>query len=375
MTDLNTLDELIDICKTNNIPYIGTKKKPYSVTTLIKIIKAYKLKDNSIKEDNIDSSIDSISNKLNMIDLFAGTGAFSLAFNSTNSVNIVFSNDMCTSSKKIYDENFEHKLTLKNLNDINVEDIPPHDILTGGFPCQPFSIAGLQEGFKDERSNVFWKILSIIDYHKPRCVILENVKNILSHDNGETFNTIKCNLENKGYYIRFKVLNTADITGIPQHRERIYIVCLKSKNVFDKFSLDFPKIEKKKTSSFFEDNILSKYYYTDKSSTWTLIKDNVIKKDTIYQYRRVYVRENKSNECPTLTANMGSGGHNVPIILDDKGVRKLTPRECFNLQGFPSTYKLPNLCDSNLYKLAGNAVSVPVVNLIANRIIPLLLEE
>jgi DNA (cytosine-5)-methyltransferase 1 len=375
MTDLNTLDELIDICKTNNIPYIGTKKKPYSVTTLIKIIKAYKLKDNSIKEENIDLSIDSISNKLNMIDLFAGTGAFSLAFNSTNSVNIVFSNDMCTSSKKIYDENFEHKLTLKNLNDINVEDIPSHDILTGGFPCQPFSIAGLQEGFKDERSNVFWKILSIIDYHKPKCVILENVKNILSHDNGETFNTIKCNLENKGYYIRYKVLNTADITGIPQHRERIYIVCLKSKNVFDKFSLDFPKIEKKKTSSFFEDNILSKYYYTDKSSTWTLIKDNVIKKDTIYQYRRVYVRENKSNECPTLTANMGSGGHNVPIILDDKGVRKLTPRECFNLQGFPSTYKLPNLCDSNLYKLAGNAVSVPVVNLIANRIIPLLLEE
>jgi len=375
MTDLNTLDELIDICKTNNIPYIGTKKKPYSVTTLIKIIKAYKLKDKSVKEENIDSSIDSISNKLNMIDLFAGTGAFSLAFNSTNSVNIVFSNDMCTSSKKIYDENFEHKLTLKNLNDINVEDIPPHDILTGGFPCQPFSIAGLQEGFKDERSNVFWKILSIVEYHKPRCVILENVKNILSHDNGETFNTIKCNLENKGYYIRYKVLNTADITGIPQHRERIYIVCLKSKNVFDKFSLDFPKIEKKKTSSFFEDNILSKYYYTDKSSTWTLIKDNVIKKDTIYQYRRVYVRENKSNECPTLTANMGSGGHNVPIILDDKGVRKLTPRECFNLQGFPSTYKLPNLCDSNLYKLAGNAVSVPVVNLIANRIIPLLLEE
>jgi len=375
MTDLNTLDELIDICKTNNIPYIGTKKKPYSVTTLIKIIKAYKLKDNSIKEENIDLSIDSISNKLNMIDLFAGTGAFSLAFKSTNTVNIVFSNDMCTSSKKIYDENFEHKLTLKNLNDINVEDIPSHDILTGGFPCQPFSIAGLQEGFKDERSNVFWKILSIIDYHKPKCVILENVKNILSHDNGETFNTIKCNLENKGYYIRYKVLNTADITGIPQHRERIYIVCLKSKNVFDKFSLDFPKIEKKKTSSFFEDNILSKYYYTDKSSTWTLIKDNVIKKDTIYQYRRVYVRENKSNECPTLTANMGSGGHNVPIILDDKGVRKLTPRECFNLQGFPSTYKLPNLCDSNLYKLAGNAVSVPVVNLIANRIIPLLLEE
>ena len=382
MTDLKTcsLDELIDICKTNNISFIGSKNKPYTATTLVKIIKAHRLKNNAINDKIVIpstplSSIKSISNKLNMIDLFAGTGAFSLAFSSTNAVNIVFSNDMCPTSKKIYDENFDHKLMLKNLNEINVEDIPSHDILTGGFPCQPFSIAGLQEGFKDERSNVFWKILSIIDYHQPRCVILENVKNILSHDQGNTFNTIKCNLENKGYYICFKVLNTSDITGIPQHRERIYIVCLKSKNVFDKFNLDFPKIEKKITSSFLEDDVPEKYYYTDKSSTWTLVKSNVVKKDTIYQYRRVYVRENKSSECPTLTANMGSGGHNVPIILDDKGVRKLTPRECFNFQGFPLSYKLPNLCDSNLYKLAGNAVSVPVVNLIANRIIPLLLEE
>lgn len=377
MTDLKTcsFDELIDICKTNNIPYIGTKNKPYTTTTLIKFIKASRLKENAIKEEIVGPSINTISNKLNMIDLFAGTGAFSLAFNSTNAVNIVFSNDMCMASKTIYDENFDHKLTLKNLNEINVEDIPSHDILTGGFPCQPFSIAGHQEGFKDERSNVFWKILSIIDYHQPKCVILENVKNILSHDQGNTFNTIKSNLENKGYHICFKVLNTSDITGIPQHRERIYIVCLKSKNVFDKFNLDFPKIEKKLTSSFFEDDVPDKYYYTDKSSTWALVKSNVVKKDTIYQYRRVYIRENKSNECPTLTANMGSGGHNVPIILDNKGVRKLTPRECFNFQGFPLSYILPNLCDSNLYKLAGNAVSVPVVNLIAQRIIPLLLEE
>ena len=315
---------------------------------------------------------------LRMIDLFAGTGAFSLAFQSTNEVSVVYANDMCQASKTIYDENFSHKLTLKNLNDVTVEELPGHDILTGGFPCQPFSIAGKQEGFADERSNVFWKILAIIGYHKPRCVILENVKNILSHDNGDTFKVIIGNLEKEGYHICYKVLNTADITGIPQHRERIYIVCLKDKKVFDKFSLDFPKVDKKGTTSFLEqeqgDTIPSKYYYTDKSSTWNLVKSSVVKKDTIYQYRRVYVRENKSNECPTLTANMGSGGHNVPIILTDSGIRKLTPRECFNFQGFPSTYKLPNLCDSNLYKLAGNAVSVPVVNLIANRIIPLLKE-
>ncbi len=310
-----------------------------------------------------------------MIDLFAGTGAFTLAFQETNFINIVFSNDNVKQSEEIYNENFNHKLTLKNINDVKVEDIPSHDILTGGFPCQPFSIAGLQKGFNDDRSNVFWKILSIIDYHKPKCVILENVKNLISHDKNKTFDIIKNNLETRGYYISYKILNTSDITGIPHHRERIYIVCVKSKKVFDNFNLDFPKIKKKNISDFLETNIPIKYYYTNKSKAWNLIKNNIIKKNTVYQYRRTYIRENKSDECPTLTANMGTGGNNVPIILDSVGIRKLTPRECFNLQGFPSNYKLPNISDSNLYKLAGNAVSVPIIKLIANKIIPLLLQE
>lgn len=366
--------ELLEKCKEISITMCSSKNK----SQLIELINSkIKLQDVIVEEPEIiiSQSVNSNSGKLKMIDLFAGTGAFTLAFQSTNAVNVVYGNDMVEHSKKIYDENFNHKLTLKDLNEVNVEDIPSHDILTGGFPCQPFSIAGLQEGFKDERSNVFWKILSIIDHHQPKCVILENVKNLVSHDETKTFNTIKSNLEQRGYNICYKVLNTADITGIPQHRERIYIVCIKSKKVFDKFSLDFPKIKKKKISEFLENDIPTKYYYTDKSSTWNLVKESVVNKDTIYQYRRVYVRENKSSECPTLTANMGGGGHNVPLVLDSKGIRKLTPRECFNFQGFPLSYKLPNLSDSNLYKLAGNAVSVPVVTLIANRIITLLQEE
>jgi len=100
--------------------------------------------------------------------------------------------------------------------------------------------------------------------------------------------------------------------------------------------------------------------------------ESVNKKNVIYQYRRYYVRENKSNVCPTLTANMGTGGHNVGIIMDDKGIRKLTPRECFNFQGFPNTYKLPKLSDTALYKLAGNAVSYPIVNSIVQNIISIL---
>ena len=371
-----TRDELIAICKEKGIKGYSSKKKD-------EIIKLLGESNASVNETPISETPISrgqnpgfgVASALKMIDLFAGTGAFTLAFQQTNAVIPVFGNDMVEPSKIIYDENFNHKLTLKNLNEIKNEDIPEHDILTGGFPCQPFSIAGLQEGFNDERSNVFWKILSIIDHHQPKCVILENVKNLVSHDENRTFATIKSNLETRGYHICHKVLNTAEITGIPQHRERIYIVCIKSKNVFDKFNLDFPKVEKKKISEILEADVPSKYYYTDKSSTWELVKNAVVKKDTVYQYRRVYVRENKSNECPTLTANMGEGGHNVPLVLDAKGIRKLTPRECFNFQGFPASYKLPNLSDAKLYKLAGNAVSVPVVKLIANRIIPLLQEE
>lgn len=326
-------------------------------------IKNYKSKTKIDLVKLIDDS------KLKMVDLFAGTGAFTLAFEKTGLVKCVFANDISPSSKTIYDNNFDHKLTCGDLNDIKVEDIPAHDILTFGIPCQPFSVAGKQLGFQDSRANVFWKILEIIDYHKPKFAILENVKNLVSHDNENTFKTIKTKLTEKGYFIQFKVLNTSDISDVPQHRERIYVVCIKSEDIHKKFSLDFDKKEKKGIKSLLEKEVDEKYYYTESSKIWDMIKSDIVKDDTVYQYRRVYVRENKNNECPTLTANMGTGGHNVPPILDDKGIRKLTPRECFNFQGFPQTYKLPKLSNAQLYKLAGNAVSVPIVELIANRLI------
>jgi DNA (cytosine-5)-methyltransferase 1 len=244
--------------------------------------------------------------------------------------------------------------------------------------CQPFSIAGKQKGFDDPRSNVFWKILEIIKYRKPDCVILENVKNFSTHDNGDTLETVKKALEKEKYNIIYKILNTSTVTKIPQHRERIYIVCVKDNRIFDKFNLDFIKVKKYPIKKMLlKTEVDDKYYYNNETNKiHKLIMEEVVNKKKVYQYRRILVRENKNYECPTLTANMGSGGHNVPIILDYFGARKLTPRECFNFQGFPSNYILPKtLSDAKLYKLCGNAVSIPVISLIAKSITPLIIEK
>jgi len=382
-----TIKELIDYCKLKNIKgYSGKNKKD-----IINLISKFEYQNNNnsnIKVDLIFNENKNISMKYKLVELFAGTGAFTLAFHNTNKAECVFANDFANSSKYIYDMNFQHKLILKDINDIHVSEIPVHDILTAGFPCQPFSIAGNKKGFEDTRTNTFWKILEIVDNINPLCIVLENVKNLVTHDNCNSFKIITDNLYKRDYFIKYKVLNTCEITDVPQNRERIYIICIKnnhpkiknkykvdcifSKNIFETFSLDYKTCDKKDIKYFLENNVNSKYYYSKTSSIWENLNKTINKNYIFYQYRRYYTRENKNNNCPTLTANMGTGGHNVPIIKDSNGIRKLTPRECFNFQGFPSTYKLPNISDSHLYKLSGNAVSVPVVQLIANSVIEFL---
>lgn len=309
--------------------------------------------------------------KVRIVDLFAGTGAFSFSFESNSKFKSVYANDFDKNSQKIYQANFPQ--TNFHLGDISVvkpKDIPIHDILCGGFPCQPFSVAGLKKGFDDTRSNVFWKIIEIIKYHKPKVILLENVKNLSSHEKGTTFRTIKDSLEKEGYQLKYQVLDTSKYSEIPHHRERIYIVGFLDKSTYDKFNFNFPKIQNKLITNYLEANVDSSFYYSDKYKIYSRLKKEVTKNintNTLYQYRRYYIRENKNGCCPTLTANMGTGGHNVPILLDNIGIRKLTPRECFNLQGFPPHYVLPqNISNSGLYKLAGNAVSIPIVNLLVD---------
>jgi DNA (cytosine-5)-methyltransferase 1 len=307
-------------------------------------------------------------NGFNTIDLFAGVGGIRLGFENAG-FKTVFANDFEPHCKDTYDLNFkDSKLIVEDIRKIGIDDLPKFDFLLGGFPCQAFSIAGYRHGFKDkkDRGNLFFDIARIIEARKPGGFLLENVKNLKSHDSGKTFEVIEKTLEDLGYYVKSKVLNTMEYGNVPQNRERIYIVGFKNKNYFKNF--EFPKSVKltKKVTDLLEKNVAKKYYYNDKP-LYERLKGSVKEEGKVYQWRRQYVRENKSGVCPTLTANMGTGGHNVPIIKDKKGIRKLTPLECFRLQGFPKDYILPTLADSALYKQAGNSVSVPVIEAVAKQ--------
>ncbi len=303
------------------------------------------------------------------VDLFAGVGGIRLGFESAG-FKTVFSNDFEPHCKHTYDLNFkDSKLIIEDIRKIGIDDLPEFDFLLGGFPCQAFSIAGYRQGFDDEkgRGNLFFDVARIIEAKQPTGFLLENVKNLKTHDNGRTFQIIEETLVSLGYHVKAKVLNTMDYGNVPQNRERIYIVGFKNKTHSDNFEFPNPVKLDKKISDLLEDKVEGKYYYNDKP-LYERLKEHTFEEGKVYQWRRQYVRENKSGVCPTLTANMGTGGHNVPIIKDKKGIRKLTPLECFRIQGFPESYILPTIADSALYKQAGNSVSVPVVEAVARQI-------
>jgi len=302
------------------------------------------------------------------LDLFAGIGGIRLGFEKAG-FTTVFANDFEKACKETYDLNFKtSKLIVEDIRNIGIEDLPEFDFLLGGFPCQSFSIAGYRKGFKDkDRGNLFFDIARILEARQPAGFLLENVKNLKGHDDGKTFKIIKETLNNLGYYVKTKVLNSMEYGNVPQNRERIYIVGFKNKQFIDNFEFPEKVRLKTKVTDILEKLVDTKYYYNGKP-LFEKLKNSVKELGKVYQWRRQYVRENKSGVCPTLTANMGTGGHNVPIIKDKKGIRKLTPRECASLQGFPKNYKLPKLADSALYKQLGNSVSVTVIEAIAKNI-------
>ena len=301
---------------------------------------------------------------------FAGVGGIDLAFEQAG-FEVIWANEIDKDACTTYRNNFKSQLIEGDIYKIKAKDIPDFDVMVGGFPCQAFSVAGYRKGFKDHRGNLFFELERIFKEKKPAVVFLENVKNLVGHDHGNTFQVILSHLQDAGYHVKYKVLNSCEYGNLPQNRERIYIVGFLSKEAYKEFEFPDPVKLTKKISSCIDFNAKQdeKFYYTsEKCGFYDELKRDMKSMNTLYQWRRVYVRENKSNVCPTLTANMGTGGHNVPLVLTKDGIRKLTPRECFNFMGFPASYKLPEMAQSHLYKQAGNSVVVPVIKRIADNI-------
>lgn len=306
------------------------------------------------------------------IDLFAGIGGFRIACQNIGG-ECVFSSEWDSNAQKTYAYNFG-EIPYGDITDDAVKAAIPQtfDLLCGGFPCQAFSIAGYQKGFDDTRGTLFFDVADIIKKHRPKAVFLENVKNLKGHDKGNTFRVIKKTLEGLNYVVYDKVMNAMDYANVPQNRERIFIVCFDLEQIPNHSSFTFPA-EQQLTKSIHDcidaNECNPRLFYGEKMGHWEELKNGIISKDTIYQWRRVYVRANKSAVCPTLTANMGTGGHNVPLILTDTGIRKLSPKECLNFQGFPDTFQFPsNIPFAACYKQAGNSVVVPLIQKVCQQI-------
>ncbi|WP_246830498.1 DNA cytosine methyltransferase [Porphyromonas sp. HMSC077F02] len=307
------------------------------------------------------------------IDLFAGIGGFRLAMQAAGG-RCVFSSEWDKDAKKTYFHNFGDM----PYGDITLEAtkacIPEQfDVLCGGFPCQAFSVAGYQKGFDDTRGTLFFDVAEIAKDHRPKVLLLENVKNLQTHDKGRTFAVILRTLKDLGYVVYTKVLNAMEYANVPQNRERVFIVAIDPKQLPNHSEFSFP--DKEKLVATIHDCIDEEtstpnlYYTAEKMMHYHTLASEITSRDTLYQWRRRYVRENKSNVCPTLTANMGTGGHNVPLILTDMGIRKLSPKECLNFQGFPQEYQFPNdISMAAKYKQAGNSVVVPLVTKICQTI-------
>lgn len=298
--------------------------------------------------------------KFKTIDLFAGIGGIRLGFDAYGGES-VFSSEWDASAQKTYQANFG-EIPYGDITKIEPEEIPHFDILLAGFPCQPFSQAGLKKGFADTRGTLFFNVAKIINYHRPKVVFLENVKRFKTHDNGNTFKVIKGTLQEMGYEVHAEVLNAKNF-GVPQNRERIYIIGFLGKTNFE-----FPKgvIAKKILGEILEKKVDPKYTISNK--LWAghqRRKKAHLKKGNGFGYSLF----NKNSEyTSTISARYYKDGSEILIDQKNKNPRKLTPREAARLQGFPDDFLIP-VSDTQAYRQFGNSVAVPVIQELARRVV------
>lgn len=298
------------------------------------------------------------------IDLFAGLGGIRIPFEELGG-KCVFTSEWDTFAQKTYLENFG-EIPQDDITKIDEKDIPSFDILLAGFPCQPFSNAGLKRGFTDTRGTLFFDVVRIVKHHQPKVLFLENVKGLRSHDKGKTFTVIKNTLEELGYKVFDEVLN-AKHYGVPQNRERIYIIAFLDNNV----DFKFPNKSKKKTrlGDILESNVDDKYTLSDR--LWAghqRRRKEHGEKGNGFGY---CMFDDNSEYTSTMSARYYKDGSEILIKQKRKNPRKLTPKEALRLQGFPEDYIIP-VSDTQAYKQCGNSVAVPVIRAISKEVIKLI---
>jgi len=298
--------------------------------------------------------------KFRFIDLFAGIGGIRMGFESAGG-ECVFTSEWDKFAQITYQANFG-EIPYGDITKISPEEIPSFDMLLAGFPCQPFSQAGLKKGFEDTRGNLFFDILRIVKHHQPSVVFLENVRNLAGHDKGNTIKVILGSLEELGYKVIFKVLNAKDF-GVPQNRARIYIIGFK-----DNIDFVFPNElnSKTKVGDILEEYVDEKYTISDK--LWAghqRRKKEHRAKGNGFGYS---IFDETSEYTSTISARYYKDGSEILIKQEGKNPRKLTPREASRLQGFPDDFIIP-VSDVQAYKQFGNSVAVPVIKLLAKRIV------
>lgn len=301
------------------------------------------------------------------IDLFAGIGGIRLAFEGLGG-RCVFTSEWDKNAQKTYSTNFGD-MPSGDITKIGEKNIPQHNILLAGFPCQPFSHAGLKKGFNDIRGSLFFDIARIVRYHAPELILLENVKGFVSHDQGNTFRVVKSTLEELGYIVLAKVLNAKDF-GLPQNRERVYILAI-NKSKVKTHSFDYPTASKKITrlGDILEKKVHKKYSISDR--LWAghqRRKAEHVQKGNGFGYS---LFTGNSPYTSTISARYYKDGSEILIEQKGKNPRKLTPREAARLQGFPDDFVIP-VSDCQAYKQFGNSVAVPVVTAVAKKMLKLL---
>ncbi len=311
-------------------------------------------------------------NKLKIIDLFAGIGGIRLGFEKASKHNIecVFTSEWDKFSVETYKANFGEKSIYGDITEVSLKDIPKHDILLAGFPCQPFSQAGLKKGFSDTRGTLFFDIERILKSKKPKAFLLENVKQLKGHDKGSTLKVILEHLRNVGYEnTQYQVLRARDF-GLPQNRERLYIVGFLDKDI--RFNFPSPTFEKTKVGDILDLIVDAKYTISDKlwEGHQRRKRENKLKGKG-FGYG---IFNSESEYTNTISARYYKDGSEILIEQKDKNPRKLTPREASRLQGFPETFKIV-VSDTQAYKQFGNSVAITVVECIASKMLQCLTKE